>query len=161
MWSLGLGSFFSLKDIQLLQHLLLKRTIFLHQTAFALLSKIIWLSLVKPTSGFSIPYHWPLSIPLAIPYSLNYCSNLLSFYIKENDSFHLFFFKIVFCWDSFYFIFSFSFLAVLVAYGSSRARDQILSQSCDLHHSCSKAGSLTHCTTAGTPFLLGFWWELC
>ena len=49
---------------------------------------------------------------------------------------------------------------VLILFGSSQSiwksqgQGSNLSRSCDLSHSCSKAGSLTHCTTLGPPVIL-------
>ena len=49
--------------------------------------------------------------------------------------------------------FFFNFLAAPTTYGNSQGQGSYLTHSCDLHHSCSNEGFLTHCATAGTPCL--------
>ena len=59
----------------------------------------------------------------------------------------------------FRFIIFFFFSAAPRAYGKFLGRGSNLSLSCDLHHSCSNAKSLTYCATAGTPRLVFYFFE--
>uniref|UniRef100_A0A673UN16 Uncharacterized protein n=1 Tax=Suricata suricatta TaxID=37032 RepID=A0A673UN16_SURSU len=48
--------------VQLSQHHLLKRLSFFHQILFPTLSKINWLYICGPSSGFSILFHWSMCL---------------------------------------------------------------------------------------------------